>query len=122
MFDKTTYKLLKALYKKGQLSIEEVSAITEEREEDSPSQYITALLSAKYISYATQISTENGIKTEKTVGYKIDIGGRAYVEQRQRDGRNFWLPYAITTFIAVLSLVVALMQSLASACVCGCGS
>ena len=122
MFDKTTYKLLKALYKKGQLSIEEVSAITEEREEDSPSQYIAALLNAKYISYATQILTDGGIKSEKTVGYKIDIGGRAYVEQRRRDGRNFWLPYAITTFIAVLSLIVALIQSLASACVCGCGS
>lgn len=122
MFDKKTYKLLTALYKKGQLTIKEIDAITGEHEDVKQSPYITALLIAKYISVVTKISDENGVKDYKTVGYKIDIEGKAYVEQRRRDGRNFWVPYAITTFIAVLSLIVALIQSFASGCVCSCGS
>ena len=122
MFDKTTYKLLTALYKKGQLSLKEIDAITGKREEKKQSQYITALLIAKYISSVSQITEESEIKAEHTIGYKINIEGKAYVEQRRRDGRNFWVPYAITTFIAVLSLIVALMQSISSGCVCFCGS
>lgn len=122
MFDKKTYKLLTALYKKEKISIEEIDAITGEHEDEKQSPYITALLIAKYISVVTEVSDENGVKDYKTVGYKIDIEGKAYVEQRRRDGRNFWVPYAITTFIAVLSLIVALMQSFASGCVCPCGS
>lgn len=122
MFDKKTYKLLTALYKKEKLSIAEIDAITGEHEDEKQSLYITALLIAKYISVVTEISNENGVKDYKTVGYKIDIDGKAYVEQRRRDGRNFWVPYAITTFIAVLSLIVALMQSFASGCVCSCAS
>mgnify|MGYP004645428947 FL=1 len=122
MFDKKTYKLLTALYKKEKLSIEGIDAITGEHEDEKQSPYITALLIAKYISVVTEVSNENGVKDYKTVGYKIDIEGKAYVEQRRRDGRNFWVPYAITTFIAVLSLIVALIQSFASGCVCSCGS
>lgn len=122
MFDKTTYKLLTALYKKGQLFLKEIDAITGEHEENGQSQYITALLIANYISIVSKITAENGIKAEQTIGYKINIEGKAYVEQRRRDGRNFWVPYAITTFIAVLSLIIALMQSISCGCVCCCGS
>lgn len=122
MFDKTTYKLLTALYKKGQLFLKEIDAITGEHEENGQSQYITALLIANYISVVSKITAENGIKDEQTIGYKINIEGKAYVEQRRRDGRNFWVPYAITTFIAVLSLIIALMQSISCGCVCCCGS
>lgn len=122
MFDKTTYKLLTALYKKGQLFLKEIDAITGEHEEKKQSQYITALLIANYISIVSKITAENGIKAEQTIGYKINIEGKAYVEQRRRDGRNFWVPYAITTFIAVLSLIIALMQSISCGCVCCCGS
>ena len=73
MFDKTTYKLLTALYKKGQLSLKEIDAITGKREEKEQSQYITALLIAKYISSVSQITEESEIKAEHTIGYKINI-------------------------------------------------
>ena len=38
-------------------------------------------------------------------GYEITLEGRAFVEQRRRDTRNFWVPYAITTAIALMSLI-----------------
>lgn len=118
MFDKKTYKLLTALYKKGQLSIDEINAITGEDEREHQTQYITSLLKAGYISEVNQIVPVNGINDYEAIGYKIEIAGKAYVEQRRRDGRNFWVPYAITTFIAVLSLVVSLMQLFGPVYVC----
>ena len=120
MFDKTTYKLLTALYKKGQMTIDEINEITKEDEKSQQSQYVASLLRAGYISAITRIIVVNEIKDDELIGYKIKIAGKAYIEQRRRDGRNFWIPYAITTFIAVLSLIVALVQSFTSTFVCGC--
>lgn len=118
MFDKKTYKLLTALYEKGQMTIDEINAITGEDERKQQSQYITSLLTAGYISEVDQIVAVNGINDYETIGYKIEIPGKAYIEQLRRDGRNFWVPYAITTFIAFLSLVVSLMQLFGPVCTC----
>lgn len=120
MFDKITYKLLISLYKKGQMTIDEINKITKEDERLHQSQYITSLLKSGYISAIARIIDVNGIKDDELIGYKIKIAGKAYIEQRRRDGRNFWIPYAITTFIAILSLIVALVQSFIPTCVCGC--
>ena len=92
------------------MTIDEINAITGEDERKHQSQHITSLLKAGYISEVNQIVVVNGINDYEAIGYKIEVAGKAYIEQRRRDGRNFWVPYAITTFIAVLSLVVSFMQ------------
>lgn len=42
---------------------------------------------------------------EGVMVFEINLKGRAFVEQKRRDFGGFLIPYTITTFIALLSLV-----------------
>lgn len=108
MFDKVTYKLLKRLYKHGKLTEQEVNAITYEPEPGHSNKHILFLSENKLIE-SKRIGEEmdssfHTIKEGITV-YTINLKGRAFVEQRRRDFLGFLIPYSITTFIAILSLI-----------------
>lgn len=117
MLDRATYKLLKALYKKGELSVAEASKITGIDESAAIGTHASHLRAIQLISEVYEPCANDRTHDEKLVSFKITFAGRAYVEQRHRDLRNFWIPYAITTLIAILSLIVAL-KAKAPSCIC----
>lgn len=117
MLDRTTYKLLKALYKEGELSVAEASKIAGMDESAVIGTHALHLRAMKLISEVYEPCADDRTRDEKLVSFKITFDGQAYVEQRHRDLRNFWIPYAITTLIAILSLIVAL-KAKAPSCIC----
>ena len=106
LLDNTSYKVLKELYKKNQCSFSAIEQITKHEESQSPSKYIRFLISNHLIQqwFSDEI-TEDSPKENKLIGYEITLEGNALIEQRRREKWNFWVPYAITTFIALLSLI-----------------
>ena len=112
MIDKKSYKALKLLYRKGEMLGETLDEITEHKDPNRDNPIIAALLIDKLIAMVSRggsIDKEGGF-TNPTIYYRITIAGRAYVEQRRRDLRNFWAPYLITTLIALLSLIASLAE------------
>jgi hypothetical protein len=110
MLDKKAYKLLVLFYKKDRLTFDEIQAETHEEERESSSLCVSALCSEKFISTWESSESINDVGDHKQFGYEITYAGRAYVDQRRRDGRNFWVPYLITTLIAISSLIVSIVK------------
>lgn len=110
MLDKKAYKLLDLFYKKDRLTFDEIQSETHEEEGESSSLCVSALCSEKLISTWESSESINDVGDHKRFGYEITYAGRAYVDQRRRDGRNFWVPYLITTLIAVSSLIVSIVK------------
>lgn len=110
MLDKKAYKLLGLFYKKDRLTFEEIQSETHEEERESSSLCVSALCSEKFISTWESSESMNDVGDHKQFGYEITYAGRAYVDQRRRDGRNFWVPYLITTLIAISSLIVSIVK------------
>lgn len=110
MLDKKAYKLLDLFYKKDRLTFDEIQAETHEEERESSSLCISALCSEKFISTWESSGSINDVGDHRQFGYEITYAGRAYVDQRRRDGRNFWVPYLITTLIAISSLIVSIVK------------
>ena len=110
MLDKKAYKLLVLFYKKDRLTFDEIQAETHEEERESSSLCVSALCSEKFISTWESSESINDVGDHKQFGYEITYAGRAYVDQRRRDGRNFWIPYLITTLVAISSLIVSIVK------------
>ena len=110
MLDKKAYKLLDLFYKKDRLTFDEIQAETNEEERESSSLCVSALCSEKFISTWESSGSINDVGDHKQFVYEITYAGRAYVDQRRRDGRNFWVPYLITTLIAISSLIVSIVK------------
>ena len=110
MLDKKAYKLLDLLYKKDRLTFDESQSETHEEEKASSSLCVSALCSEKFISTWESSESINDVGDHRQFGYEITYAGRAYVDQRRRDGRNFWVPYLITTLIAISSLIVSIVK------------
>lgn len=110
MLDKKAYKLLGLFYKKERLAFEEIQSETHEEERESSSLCVSALCSEKFISTWESSRSINDVGDHKQFGYEITYAGRAYVDQRRRDGRNFWVPYLITTLIAISGLIVSIVK------------
>lgn len=111
--DKVSLKVLKLLYRKERCTYSEISKVTGHDEDETPSRNISFLRSQGLISvwYNGEITDESGVKDEKAVGYEIKLAGIAYIQDRNRNILNFWVPYAITTFIAIISLVASLADN-----------
>ena len=111
MIDKRSYKLLKKFYRKKRLSFADVQAYTEHDEGKRPSEYISVLYSNHFIKHwlSEDLIEVGGLKEHRALGYEITLAGQAFVEQRRRETRNFWVPYSITTFIALFSLLETLL-------------
>ncbi len=110
MLDKKAYRLLDLFYKKDRLTFDEIQAETHEEERESSSLCVSALCSEKFISTWESSESINDVGDHKQFGYEITYTGRAYVDQRRRDGRNFWVPYLITTLIAISGLIVSIVK------------
>ena len=110
MLDKKAYSLLSVFYKKGKLSFDEIREKTNVDETKDRSQYISALCSEHFIASWGSSESINEVGDHKQFGYEITYAGRAYVDQRRRDGRNFWIPYLITTLVAISSLIVSIVK------------
>lgn len=110
MFDRETYALLLDFYKNGQLKFDYLCSKTKHDEKASPSKYISALKRAGMISGWESDYTINDLNDRECLGFRITLAGRAYVEQKRRELLQFWVPYAITTFIAISSLIVAIVK------------
>lgn len=110
MIDNRAYKLLKHIYKKGRLTLSEISQITGVDEAKQPSSITSALKREKFISTWDTDKVIDELGDCEWGGYAITLEGRAYVEKRRRETRNFWVPYSITTLIALLSLVTSLAE------------
>jgi len=110
MLDKKAYKLLTIFYKKDRLTFDEIQSETHEEERESSSLCVSALCSEKFISTWESSGSINDVGDHKQFGYEITYAGRAYVDQRRRDGRNFWVPYLVTTLIAISSLIVSIVK------------
>lgn len=110
--DSKSYKILKLLYRKKNCTYSQIEKQTKHKEYQSPSKYISFLFSQKYVSYwcSQNLVEIGGIKEPETIGYSITLAGESYVEERRRNGRNFWVPYVITTLLAVASLLVAILS------------
>jgi len=95
VLDKTSLKLLKALAKKP-LTRAEMAQITGK---DDLETHLRFLRNRKLADSGPADPT-----------YDITLEGRSYLENRQRQWLLFILPYAITTFIALLSLGTSLLD------------
>ncbi len=117
MFDKITYRLLKKLYRSDSLTKDEVESLTYTPPKDEGNKHVSFLLENKLISESFEgYEMDKNYRTKggKTV-YRITLPGRAYIEQKRRNLFNFWVPYIITTLIAIAGLLVAIAGFLHSA-------
>lgn len=108
MFDRVTYKLLIKLYRNGKLTEKEVNAITYQPERGCGNNHILFLMGNHLIdSNLVGEKMDRNFNTieEGVMVFEINLKGRAFVEQKRRDFGGFLIPYTITTFIALLSLV-----------------
>lgn len=106
MLDKRATMLLKALYKTDFLKYEDIKLLTgyENRTTDP---VVILLTRYSYIAehYSGKKDTYGGPESD---GCEITIEGRAYLEQVRHEFWAFFLPYAITTIIALLSLITSI--------------
>lgn len=107
MLEKKTYKILKCFYRKKRLSYKQIGIMTKCNEKTSQSEYISCLRKNHFIDSweSTDFIEVGGLKEHIELGLQITLDGSAYIEQRRRDACLFWVPYSITTFIALLSLL-----------------
>lgn len=110
MLDNRSYKLLKKFYREKKLTFEQIQKITDHEESKTSSKYISSLTTSHFITNWNTDEIINDVGDTKHEGYCITLEGEAYVEQRRRDRRLFWVPYLITTSIALLSLITSLAE------------
>jgi len=108
VLENKTYKLLKKFYCKKKLTLQQIGKITGANEEELPSEYISELIKNHFISIWETKEIINDLGDRKWAGYSITLEGSAYVEHQRSEKRNFWVPYLITTAIALLSLITSL--------------
>lgn len=93
--DKDTYKILKWFYSQKIISIS--SVVYDER--------LRYLMMNNFIENNCSSKTQNEYGEPIYNSYKITITGNAYVEQKRRNFWGFILPYAITTLLAIASII-----------------
>lgn len=88
-------------------SCAEVNAFTSHTEKNRLNKYVTYLKLDKLIEEFSIGGEPDGaggtVNSEDRI--RITLYGRDYIEQKRKDFWAFWLPYAITTAIAIAALV-----------------
>nr|DAQ61793.1 MAG TPA: hypothetical protein [Caudoviricetes sp.] len=104
--EKKAYKLLKKLYRKSILSHEEINRLTGFAEDTDPNPYTTYLRVGRYIETVrgNAYIGNNGTLETKTL-WRITLQGRDFIESKRRELLLFWLPYSITTALAIAALL-----------------
>ena len=116
MLDKKTYSLLKKLYRVKEMSCSDARQFTGNTDESRSDEQIDALVAYRFVK---------SVSNEKTnyYGYRITVDGCYYVENSRHQAWQFWFPYLITTFIAIVGASVAVYDcfragSVESVCNC----
>lgn len=107
MVDKSSYRLLKKLYREGEMTAEDVWSFVGHK--DGTSRFCpqtSSLMRTKMIGSRDEVISDDGMKATRY--FFITLDGMAFVENRRSGIRNFWIPYAITTAIAIASLLVSI--------------
>lgn len=108
--EKIAYKLLKELYKKKKMDIDSVNKLTGYEKNDNYNPYISYLMGEKLVVLFSEgggLDGEGGF-IDGVEYLRINLRGREYVEKKRKDLLLFWLPYGITTALAIASLAVAI--------------
>lgn len=100
MIDKTTYKLLRKLYSRNQMTYDEIRKLFKVDDQNIRPAQVSAL----YENHLA-VHSEDGNGSY----CKITLLGRAYIENKNQNSRNFWVPYLITTLLALASLFVSFL-------------
>ncbi len=112
--DKTAYKLLKKINSSREVSKQEIEKMRL-FQKGGASAYISYLQGKKLIPHSDHPNgetPENNFTSDGTPDYyEITIEGRSYLAQRNRDARNFWVPYIITTILAAGSLLISVSSN-----------
>lgn len=104
--EKVTYKLLKHLYRVESIKKCEVDPFTGHDPKKGENLYTAYLRKAGYIEPRTVgEKVENGEFISGVEFWDITLDGRDYIEKRRKDFWMFWLPYGITTIIALAALL-----------------
>lgn len=111
MFDSDTLKVLKYLYKHESETVVNLKALAGYSGKGTYGDQLRALLEENMIRLQDQDKEpdlEGGfIDSKDPPRMAITIKGRAYIEQKRKDTWTFWFPYAITTVIALINIVIA---------------
>ena len=103
--EKTAYKILKKLYNSESISIDEINQLTKKDdskpiEPNQPNKYVTYLKMDEMVTIF-----DAGGSVDATEFVRITLAGRDYIEKQWKELFMFWIPYAITTAIAVAALL-----------------
>ena len=110
MLDKKSYKLLKKLCKADFLTYQEIDNLLGTNTPSSQlNPYSQNLVRNQLIDQHYVGTDENGDYIFD--GYQANLDGNAYVWEQQKKFWNFLLPYAITTLIALLSLISTIVMN-----------
>ena len=111
MIEKKSYALLKELYKHEYMNAEDVAKITGTKAGlfDCYTDYLYKENLVAYGSSEEKVPDGEGGFVDSIGSYRITLQGRAYVETHRRNTWGFWLPYGITTGIAVVNLIALLL-------------
>lgn len=107
MIDRGSYRLLKKLSGKLYLSRSDIDDITDFHAENRNNPHISFLLTCKFIKSLSKDDVK--CPEEKELYYQITLQGIAFIQESERNVLRFWIPYGITTGIALISLLVSLL-------------
>lgn len=100
MLDKKTLKFLKDIRKMKKMPEDVAKEINKECIAPEVS-YISQLSRAGFIVLAVPKSGDRY--------YCLTIDGHAYLEQRTKNALQFWLPWSVTTLLALTSVLVQVL-------------
>lgn len=104
--EKTTYKLLKHLYRVKSMRADEIDPFTGHDSKKGENPYKAYLRKAGFIELrSVGGKVENGEIISSVEFWDITLDGRSYIEKRRKGFWMFWLPYGITTIIALAALL-----------------
>lgn len=108
MLDRTSYTLLKKFYKYQFLSHDDINKYckTNTNWENDANIFISNLSAYQFVQLNQSYIDNDGEAIYN--GYRITLLGMAYVENKRSQFWGFAIPYAITSLIALLSLITQL--------------
>lgn len=113
---KEYYRVLKLIYKHPSFSVENKHSLYFQKiyhyKPGRFQQIIDELVDKHLIVISADYSDGTKrplIDCHGTGPFEVTFDGAAYIEERFQNGKLFWVPYSITTFIALLSLISNLL-------------
>lgn len=102
------YRLLNRFYRSSSLTSAQVGSLANQKKPGEIEKRLRQLQQLKLIEPIHGEPDQDGYA--KILGYRITLDGMAYVEEHRRAIWMFWLPYSITTGIALAALLLSLQQ------------